>query len=59
MVAMESKNKKSDCDYWYKPNQECIKITNILQDHKVLDFKGIMISQKRSCCGIKKGCLFR
>lgn len=50
---------KSDCDYWYEPNQECMKITNMLQEHEVVDFKGIMTSQKRSCCGIKKGCLFK
>ena len=50
---------ESDCDYWFKPNQECMKITKIMQDNDVLDFKGIMTSQKRSCCGIKMGCLFK
>lgn len=48
---------KQDCPHWYSPNEECLKITRMLNED-VFTFIGTMKGQQRSCCGIKAGCLF-
>lgn len=58
-----------DCKYWYAPKQECIRMTQILQENGVVNYHASMSAHDQStqdvvnrnpriCFGIKKACLF-
>lgn len=50
--------KNYPCEEYYKPKQECMKMTRILQEHGVIAYHASM-KEQRNCCGIMTACYFQ